>query len=118
MINLWSLGHIFVWPVLVSVWSGPLCSEKLDVCNPGLCNEPKICTSSGQSYTCSCPEDRTGDDCNDIVEPPCTDALCRSKCKLKIRWCHGFDRVGLLSLTMWAEQAQQFVELHPNESLI
>jgi len=59
--------------------TGPLCATVGSVCTPGLCKEPLVCYGDGPRYTCSCPEGRTGDNCQDITELLCTDYVCRSE---------------------------------------
>jgi len=59
--------------------TGSSCSSKDSICTPGLCKEPKICRSDGQSYTCSCPDGFSGEDCRNIVRIPCTDHTCRGE---------------------------------------
>jgi len=61
------------------MWLGSSCDGQGSLCTPGLCQEPKICRSDGQSYTCSCPDGFAGDDCQELVQVPCNDLTCRSK---------------------------------------
>ena len=61
------------------VATGASCAGQGSICTPGLCKEPKICRSDGQSYTCSCPDGFAGDDCRNVVKIPCNDLECRSE---------------------------------------
>jgi len=50
-----------------NIWAGSSCPPPGDLCTRGLCKPPKICRSDGPSYTCTCPDNFTGDDCQHPV---------------------------------------------------
>lgn len=56
-------------------WGGELCDEDIDEClgTPDLCNEGR-CVNDPGSYSCSCPPNRSGRNCETLLT--CGDMVC------------------------------------------